>query len=67
MNRIQIKLYSANGQLYNWNESYEIHVHTKNYKLQKTLQYKLKISNIATFWHSIKEALLHFFFKWIQC
>lgn len=25
MNRIQIKLYSANGQLYNWNESYEIH------------------------------------------
>lgn len=35
MNRIQIKLYSANGQLYNWNESYEIHVHTKNYKLQK--------------------------------
>lgn len=65
MNRIQIKLYSANGQLYNWNESYEIH--TKNYKLEKTLQYKLKISNIATFWHSIKEALLHFFKKWIQC
>lgn len=29
------------------NESYEIH--TKNYKLEKTIQYKLKISNIATF------------------
>lgn len=49
MNRIQIKLYSANGQLYNWNESYEIHVHTKNLNYKKTLQYKLKYRILLRF------------------